>query len=155
MVRGVRQRLRCPTGPCSSAFFTFSDSIAFAPAEVGEEVVARLDTALAKELHEGILAPTPGGREADEVVLVMEEGHPEDSGDDPDRGGREDDGEPEGKQEVHASLSSSAPCFPSRASTSSGCGGSHVLVEEEGLPSGSVSMKYAGPVVDSSAAGSG
>ncbi len=35
-----------------------------------------------------------GRGEADEVVLVMEEGHPEDGGDDPDGGGGKENREP-------------------------------------------------------------
>src|SRR5262245_39057697 len=57
----------------------------FAGAEIGKEVVAGLDAAGAEELHESVLVSRT---QTDPVVLVMEEWHPEDGGDDPDgRGG--------------------------------------------------------------------
>jgi hypothetical protein len=40
--------------------------------------------------------------EADEVLLVMGQGHPDNGGNDPDGGPGEEDGEPEGDREFHA-----------------------------------------------------
>ena len=65
-------------------------------AEIGEDVVAGLDAALAKVVHEAVLVG-----EVDEVPLVMGHGHPDHGGNDPDGGRGEEDGEPEGEQEFH------------------------------------------------------
>ena len=42
-----------------------------------------------------------GGGDADPIVLVMQDRHPEDRGDEPDGRGGDEDGKPEGKEEVH------------------------------------------------------
>ena len=68
-----------------------------AAAEIGEDVVAGLDAAPADVVHETVLVG-----EADEVLLVMGQGHPDNEGNDPDGGRGEEDGEPEGDQEFHA-----------------------------------------------------
>jgi hypothetical protein len=80
-----------------------------ATAEVGEDVVAGLDAALANEVDEAILVG-----QVDEVLLVMGQRHPGNGGDDPDGGGGEEDGQPEGDQDVH-SIPLGITCLPGQA----------------------------------------
>jgi len=87
--------------------------------------------------------PPPRRKEADKSFLVMEEGHPEDGANDPDRGGERMRGTI-GEQEVH--------CGPFRVRRRAsllvlhffGRGGFGTAVEETGLPCGVGELTYRG-----------